>query len=185
VSRIILGRLRLDLQPVCLSEAVEAALDSVRPAAEAKGVRIECELQSEAGAISGDPQRMRQIACNLLSNAVKFTQASGLVRVKLEYSESEVKFTVTDTGKGISPNFLPYVFDRFRQAETTTSRTAAGLGLGLSISRHLVELQGGMIQAQSEGEGRGATFTITFPLREAVGDSFSSKSVVKAAERGP
>ena len=168
VSRIITGRLRLELQPVRLSEAVEAALDSVRPTAEAKGVRIEAELQDDGGPISGDPHRLQQIVWNLLSNAVKFTPASGFVHVKLEYSESEAKLTVTDTGKGISKAFLPFVFDRFRQAETMVSRTASGLGLGLSIARHLVELHGGMIEASSEGEGRGATFTVTFPLRETV-----------------
>jgi signal transduction histidine kinase len=166
VSRIITGRLRLEFQPVNLPEAVEAALDSVRPTAEAKGVRLESELELHGGAISGDPRRLQQIVWNLLSNAVKFTPASGLVRVKLEYTESEARLTVSDTGKGISPSFLPFVFDRFRQAETMINRTASGLGLGLSIARHLVELHGGMIEASSEGEGRGATFTVTFPLRE-------------------
>ena len=168
VSRIITGRLRLDLQPVQLSAAVEAALDSVRPTAEAKGVRIECELVPDAGPISGDLHRLQQIVWNLLANAVKFTPAAGLVRLRMEYTVSEAKLTVTDTGKGISPQFLPYVFDRFRQAETMSSRTATGLGLGLSIARHLVELHGGVIEASSEGEGRGATFTVTFPLREVV-----------------
>jgi signal transduction histidine kinase len=168
VSRIITGRLRLELQPVRLSEAVEAALDSVRPTAEAKAVRLECELEPEAGVISGDQQRLQQIVWNLLSNAVKFTGAAGLIRVTLEYSSSEARLTVSDTGKGISPAFLPYVFDRFRQAETMVSRTASGLGLGLSIARHLVELHGGVIEASSEGEGRGATFTVTFPLRETI-----------------
>ncbi len=168
VSRIITGRLRLELRPVQLSEAVDAALDSVRPTAEAKSVRIETTLQADAGAISGDQHRLQQIVWNLLSNAVKFTAAGGVVRVKLEYPGSEARLTVTDTGKGISPAFLPYVFDRFRQAETMVSRTASGLGLGLSIARHLVELHGGIIEASSEGEGRGATFTVTFPLRDSV-----------------
>src|SRR5262249_39823259 len=168
VSRIITGRLRLELQPVRLSEAVEAALDSVRPTADAKGVRLECELMSDTGFISGDQHRLQQIVWNLLSNAVKFTPASGNVRVKLEFTESEAKLMVSDTGRGISSHFLPYVFDRFRQAETMASRTAGGLGLGLSIARHLVELHGGLIEASSEGEGRGATFTVTFPLRENV-----------------
>jgi PAS domain S-box-containing protein len=168
VSRIITGRLRLELQPVRLSEAVEGAIDSVRPAADAKGVRMECSLDSDVGSISGDPHRLQQIVWNLLSNAVKFTPAGGMVRVKLERAESDARLTVIDTGKGISPTFLPYVFDRFRQAETMVSRTASGLGLGLSIARHLVELHGGVIEASSEGEGRGATFTVTFPLRETV-----------------
>src|SRR5262249_20712100 len=166
VSRIITGRLRLELQPVQLSSAVEAALDSVRPTAEAKGLRLECDIASDAGRISGDAHRLQQIVWNLLANAVKFTPSGGLVRLKMEYHGNEAKLTVADTGKGISPQFLPYVFDRFRQAETMSSRTATGLGLGLSIARHLVELHGGAIEATSEGEGRGATFTVTFPLRE-------------------
>src|SRR5215471_1451046 len=168
VSRIITGRLRLEFHTVNLPEAIEAALDSVRPTAEAKGVRLECDLELHGGAISGDSRRLQQIVWNLLSNAVKFTPGSGLVRVRLEYTESEARLTVSDTGKGISPSFLPFVFDRFRQAETMINRTASGLGLGLSIARHLVELHGGMIEASSEGEGRGATFTVTFPLRENI-----------------
>jgi PAS domain S-box-containing protein len=168
VSRIITGRLRLQLQPVKLSWAVEAALDSVRPTAEAKGVRLELEISEDRGVISGDQHRLQQIVWNLLSNAVKFTPAAGLVRVKLEYSDVEARLTVSDTGRGISSQFLPYVFDRFRQAETMASRTAGGLGLGLSIARHLVELHGGAIEANSEGEGHGAAFTVTFPLREVI-----------------
>ena len=168
VSRIITGRLRLELQPVELSSAVEGALDSVRPAAEAKGVRLEYMLDPNAGVISGDPHRLQQIVWNLLSNAVKFTPAGGLVRVNLDRLDGEVKLTVRDTGKGISPQFLPYVFDRFRQAEIMISRTSGGLGLGLSIARHLVELHGGVIEASSEGEGCGATFTVTFPFRESL-----------------
>jgi PAS domain S-box-containing protein len=167
VSRIITGRLRLELQPVRLSDAVEAALDSVRPTAEAKGVRLECAV-AEGGIISGDQHRLQQIVWNLLSNAVKFTPAGGTVRIRLEYVRAEARLTVIDTGRGISPQFLPYVFDRFRQAETMASRTAGGLGLGLSIARHLVELHGGLIEATSEGEGHGATFTVTFPLRETI-----------------
>jgi signal transduction histidine kinase len=168
VSRIITGRLRLELQRVRLSEAVDAALDSVRPAADAKGVRLEYDMTPDAGYIAGDQHRLQQIVWNLLSNAVKFTPASGVVRIKLEYSGIEAKLTVSDTGRGISKQFLPYVFDRFRQAETMVSRTAGGLGLGLSIARHLVELHGGIIEASSEGEGRGATFTVTFPVREMI-----------------
>jgi len=168
VSRIITGRLRLELQPVELSSAVEGALDSVRPAAEAKGVRLEYMLDPNAGVISGDPHRLQQIVWNLLSNAVKFTPSGGLVRVNLDRLDGEVKLTVRDTGKGISPQFLPYVFDRFRQAEIMISRTSGGLGLGLSIARHLVELHGGVIEASSEGEGCGATFTVTFPFRESL-----------------
>src|SRR5215467_13857862 len=168
VSRIITGRIRLEMQPVRLSEAIEAALDSVRPTADAKGVRLECEVPPDRAIISGDQHRLQQVVWNLLSNAVKFTPAAGTVRVKLEYSDLEARLTVSDTGRGITPQFLPYVFDRFRQAETMVSRTAGGLGLGLSIARHLVELHGGLIEASSEGEGRGATFTVTLPMREVV-----------------
>lgn len=166
VSRIITGRLRLDMKPVGLSAAVEAALDSVKPAADAKDVRLECYLEPECGLIMGDAHRLQQIVWNLLSNAVKFTPAGGQVKVTLRRLDSEIKLTVSDTGKGISPHFLPYVFERFRQAETMVNRTSTGLGLGLSIARHLVELHGGVIEASSEGEGQGATFTVTFPFRE-------------------
>jgi len=166
VSRIITGRLRLDMKPVGLPAAVEAALDSVKPAADAKDVRMECHLEPDCGLIMGDAHRLQQIVWNLLSNAVKFTPPGGQVKVTLRRVDSEIKLTVSDTGKGISPHFLPYVFERFRQAETMVNRTSTGLGLGLSIARHLVELHGGVIEASSEGEGRGATFTVTFPFRE-------------------
>src|SRR5262245_12828363 len=168
VSRIITGRLRLDMQPVLLTEIVEAALDSVRPTAVAKGVHLEYEKMPDNPVVSGDQRRLQQIVWNLLSNAVKFTPASGVVRVKLAYTTSEATVTVSDTGKGINPQFLPHIFERFRQAETMASRTAGGLGLGLSIARDLVELHGGTIEASSEGEGCGATFVATFPLREAI-----------------
>jgi signal transduction histidine kinase len=166
VSRIITGRLRLEFQATQLSSAVEAALDAVRPAAEAKGVRLEYAALSKNDMISGDPNRLQQIVWNLLSNAVKFTPAAGVVRVTLERIDPNLRLVVADTGKGISPQFLPLIFDRFRQAETTISRTFGGLGLGLSIARHLVELHGGTIEGTSEGEGKGATFTVTFPFRE-------------------
>src|SRR5262245_8839162 len=166
VSRIITGRLRLEMKPVGLLAAVEAAMDSVKPAADAKNVRLDSHLDPECGLIMGDAHRLQQICWNLLSNAVKFTPAAGQVRVTLKRVDSEIKLTVNDTGRGISPHFLPYVFDRFRQAETMVNRTSTGLGLGLSIARHVVELHGGVIEASSEGEGRGATFTVTFPYRE-------------------
>jgi signal transduction histidine kinase len=168
VSRIITGRLRLEMNPVELASAVEAALDSVKPAADAKDVRLEYTLEQDSGLIMGDSHRLQQIVWNLLSNAVKFTPSGGLVRINLRRGDSEIRLTVTDTGKGISPQFLPYVFERFRQAETMVSRTSTGLGLGLSIARHLVELHGGIIEASSEGEGRGSTFTVTFPFREVI-----------------
>jgi signal transduction histidine kinase len=168
VSRIITGRLRLDMKPVGLPSAVEAALDSVKPAADAKNVHLACDLDHECGLMMGDSNRLQQIVWNLLSNAVKFTPPGGYVRVTLRRDDSDIKLTVSDTGKGITPQFLPYVFERFRQAETMVSRTSTGLGLGLSIARHLVELHGGVIEASSEGEGHGATFTVTFPYREII-----------------
>jgi signal transduction histidine kinase len=168
VSRIITGCLRLEMRPVELLSPVEAALDAVRPTADAKGVQLTCSIEPRAGTISGDPHRLQQIVWNLLSNAVKFTPAGGKVEVTLDRMNSHLRLMVCDTGKGIHKRFLPHVFDRFRQAETTISRTHGGLGLGLSIARHLVELHGGSIEASSEGEGMGATFTVTFPLREAI-----------------
>jgi signal transduction histidine kinase len=123
-------------------------------------------LDLDCGLIMGDAHRLQQIVWNLLSNAVKFTPAGGQVRVTLWRVDAEIKLTVSDSGKGISAHFLPYVFERFRQAENMVSRTSTGLGLGLSIARHLVESHGGVIEVSSEGEGQGATFTVTFPFRE-------------------
>src|SRR5262249_23634150 len=131
------------------------------------GVRLESTIEREGGMVAGDQHRLQQIVWNLLSNAVKFTATAGIVRINLHYTPAEARLSVKDNGKGISPKFLPYVFDRFRQAETMARRTAGGLGLGLSITRHLVELHGGLIEASSEGEGLGATFTVTLPLRGA------------------
>jgi PAS domain S-box-containing protein len=168
VSRIIAGALRLEARPVDLVGVVTAAIDSVRPVAEAKGVRLEADLAGGVGSLLGDPARLQQVVWNLLSNAVKFTPPGGSVEVRLARAESQIHLTVTDTGQGIGPEFLPYVFDRFRQAESTPSRSHGGLGLGLAIARHLVELHGGTVRADSRGPGRGATFTVSLPLR-AVG----------------
>jgi PAS domain S-box-containing protein len=163
VSRIISGKLRLDVRPVSVVSIIEAAVDAVRPAAEAKGVELSVEIGARTGALSADPARLQQVVWNLLSNAVKFTPAGGRVEVRAERSDDEVRIRVSDTGRGIAPDFLPYVFDRSRQADASTTRQQGGLGLGLSIVRHLVELHGGAVVAESEGEGRGATFTVTLP----------------------
>ncbi len=163
VSRIISGKMRLDVQPVDLAPVIQAAIDSVRPAADAKSIRLSVALDPRAGPVSGDPTRLQQIVWNLLSNAIKFTPKKGRVQVLLERVNSHIEITVSDTGIGISPEFLPHVFDRFRQADSTLTRSQSGLGLGLAIVRHLVELHGGNIQAESEGVGRGATFTIKLP----------------------
>ena len=163
-SRINAGKLRLSVGPLDLTDVIEAAIDIVRPAADAKGVRIDRVLDSEAGHVSGDPDRLQQVFWNLLSNAVKFTPRGGKVLIRLERISSHCELTVSDTGQGISAKFLPYVFDRFSQADSSSTRAHAGLGLGLGIVRHLVELHGGTVQAFSRGEGQGATFAVRLPL---------------------
>jgi signal transduction histidine kinase len=164
VSRIAAGTLRLEVQPVDLVEVVEAALAAVLPAAEAKGVRIDTALDALAGPVTGDPARLQQVVWNLLSNAVKFTPEGGRVRVLLGRDGSHAVLSVRDTGRGIRPEFLPRVFDRFRQADASTTRRHGGLGLGLSIVKQLVEMHGGGVRAESPGEDRGSTFTVTLPL---------------------
>jgi signal transduction histidine kinase/CheY-like chemotaxis protein len=164
ISRIISGKLRLDVQRLHLSDVIEAALAAVAPAATAKGVRIHKVLDSLAGAVMGDAARLQQIIWNLLSNAVKFTPRGGMVQVLLERVNSHVEVSVIDTGMGIPPEFLPHVFDRFRQADSTTTRRYGGLGLGLAIVKQLAELHGGGVRAKSPGEGKGATFTLMLPI---------------------
>jgi PAS domain S-box-containing protein len=164
VSRIITGKLRLDVRPVMVASVVESAITSVTSMAEAKGVRLQSVLDPQAGPVSGDPGRLQQIVWNLLSNAIKFTPRSGRVQIRVERINSHIEIIVSDTGQGISPEFMPHVFDRFRQAEGGTTRQYGGLGLGLAIVRHLVELHGGQVTADSPGEGQGATFTVQLPL---------------------
>lgn len=163
-SRIISGRLRLEVAPVELTSVVEAAVEVVRPAADAKEIRLRSILDAQAGPVSGDPDRLQQVLWNLLSNAVKFTPKGGEVQVRLTRVNSDAEISVSDTGQGISADFLPYVFERFRQADHTTTRRHGGMGLGMAISKHIVELHGGTIRAESLGEGCGATFTLTLPL---------------------
>ncbi|MES1241289.1 MAG: response regulator [Acidobacteriota bacterium] len=165
VSRIITGKLRLELRPVELPRILDAALDSVRPASEAKGIQIRVFPGQVSGPFVGDPDRLQQVFWNLLSNAIKFTPQGGAVEARLSHAGDSAELTVSDSGIGIQPAFLPYVFDRFRQAEGTTTRHHGGLGLGLSIVRHLVELHGGTVAVASEGEGKGATFTVRLPIR--------------------
>jgi PAS domain S-box-containing protein len=167
VSRIITGKLRLRPEPVQLTSIVRLAVDTVRPAAEAKGVELSTRLDLTSGQTTGDPARLQQIAWNLLSNAIKFTPKGGRIEVSVEPGESNVRLRVEDTGQGIRADFLPFVFERFRQADSASTREHAGLGLGLAIVRHLVELHGGVVTAHSAGQDSGATFTVTLPIGAA------------------
>jgi len=164
VSRIVSGKLRLNIQPVDLPAVVRQAVETVRPAGVAKHIRLETMVDPAAAPISGDPDRLQQIVWNLVANAVKFTPKEGRVQVRLERINSHVEITVSDTGIGINPDFLPHIFERFRQAESGAGREHSGLGLGLGIARHLVELHGGTIHAMSHGEGQGATFQVRLPI---------------------
>jgi CheY-like chemotaxis protein len=164
MSRIISGKVRIDAQPMAPISAVEAAIETVRHGADAKGVRVDKLLDPAAGPITGDPARLQQVVWNLLSNAIKFTPKGGRVLVTLEKADSSVQISVADTGAGIDRAFLPHVFERFKQADASTTRHHGGLGLGLSIVKHLVELHGGTVDVESEGEDRGTKFTIRLPL---------------------
>jgi PAS domain S-box-containing protein len=163
VSRIISGKIRLNIQSVDVADVVKNAVDTIRPAADAKQIRIQMILDPRA-AISGDPDRLQQVVWNLVSNAVKFTPKQGIVEVLLERINSHVEIVVSDTGAGIAPDFLPHIFERFRQADSGTTREHGGIGLGLAIVRHLVELHGGTIQASSGGKDQGSTFRVRLPV---------------------
>ncbi|MBV8030631.1 MAG: PAS domain S-box protein [Betaproteobacteria bacterium] len=165
LSRIMSGRFRLDVQQVALLDVVRGVLDSIEPSAQTKGVRLESILDPKSVIIvSGDPARLQQVFWNLLSNAVKFTPKGGKIHVVLQRVNSHIELSITDTGIGIAPDFLPHVFERFSQKDSSTHREYGGLGLGLAISKQLVDLHGGTISAKSLGEGRGATFVVTLPL---------------------
>jgi len=171
MSRIVSGKVRLDVQRVDLAAVARLAADTVRPAADAKGVKLQVVLDPLAGPVSGDPNRLQQVLWNILSNAVKFTPRGGRVQVLLERVNSHLELSVVDSGQGISPEFLPHVFDRFSQADASNTRQHAGLGLGLAIVKQLVELHGGSVRAKSAGPGRGATFSIELPLLSVSGDA--------------
>src|SRR6185295_8942448 len=187
VSSIVAGKLRLDVSPVAPWPIIESAIETVRPAADAKRIRIRPNCISTVGLVMADPDRLHQIAWNLLSNAVKYTPQDGQVEVRLEAGDDEASITVTDTGIGITPQFLPYVFERFRQEDNhMTTRKYGGLGLGLAIVRNLVEMHGGAVSADSAGAGQGATFTVTLPRALAtvpVGESGSPQSKSLLATR--
>jgi PAS domain S-box-containing protein len=164
VSRIVSGKIRLNVQPVDFPEIVKSAIDAIGPGAEAKGIRVETVLDPQATPISGDPERLQQVLWNLLSNALKFTNRGGRVQVRLERVNSHVEVVVSDTGIGIAPEFLPHVFERFRQADAGIARERGGLGLGLSIARQLTEMHGGTIDVSSAGVNKGATFRLKIPV---------------------
>ncbi|MEH2280199.1 MAG: AAA family ATPase [Nostoc sp.] len=188
VSRILQGKLNLNFDRINLGSVIEAAIETVRLAAEAKSIQIQTILESGVGEVLGDANRLQQVIWNIFSNAIKFTPIGGQVKIKLEQVASQVQIRVTDTGKGIAPEFLPYVFDYFRQADGATTRRFGGLGLGLAIVRHLVELHGGTVQAESLGEGKGATFTVRLPYLQdeskKIKDAKDNSSLV-AAQSSP
>ena len=165
-ARIIAGKLRIELEPIDLVPVLEAALDTAHPAAEAKGVKLITNFDPAPEQTLGDSTRLQQVVWNLLTNAVKFTPDGGWVELRMEGTTYQIRITVSDNGKGIEPEFLPFVFDRFRQADSSSARRVGGLGLGLSLVKHLVELHGGTIAVASEGVGRGSTFTVTLPRRQ-------------------
>jgi PAS domain S-box-containing protein len=187
ISRIISGKLRLDAQPVELAPVIAAAMDVIHPAAEAKSIRLVSRISRSVGMVFGDPDRMQQVVWNLLSNAVKFTPEGGRVEVMLRRAGAQAEIVVRDDGAGIHPEFLPHVFEHFRQGDSTSTRKHGGLGLGLAIVRRLVELHGGTVAVESEGEGHGATFRIRLPLlRRAPGgkSAASAKGSRRESARG-
>jgi len=183
MSRIIAARFRLVVRPVDLAPLIAAALDSLMPAARAKGLRVQPVLDPSAGPVLGDPDRLQQVFWNLLSNAIKFTGEGGRVQVGLAVSGGNAEVTVQDNGVGIPADFVPHVFELFRQRDSSNTRVYGGLGLGLSVVRHLVELHGGTVHAESLGEGRGATFTVRLPLIKA-GDQPVPRPLAELAADG-
>lgn len=179
VSRIMSGKVRIEMQPVDPAAVLQSAIESVRSAADAKGVAIVTDRATVPFPLSGDPVRLQQVFWNLLTNAVKFTPSGGQVRVSLRLSGEHVRVQVSDTGTGISPEFLPHVFERFRQRDSSSTRQDAGLGLGLAIVHQLVELHGGTVQAESTGEGRGATFTVRLPAQRFEERRHARQSIVR------
>jgi signal transduction histidine kinase/ActR/RegA family two-component response regulator len=184
MSRIVAGKIRLDVQQVHLPEVIEAALATVRPAADAKAIRLQTVIDPHVSPVRGDPNRLQQIAWNLLSNAIKFTPRGGRVQIALQRVNSHVEITVTDTGQGITAEFLPHVFERFRQSDSSSTRRHAGLGLGLAIVKQLVELHGGSVRVSSAGEGHGATFTVELPLIPVVAEEPATDRVHPRHARG-
>jgi len=164
LSRIVGAKFRLNVRPLQLAPIAAAAIEPLMPAARAKGIRVQAVLDPNAGLVAGDPDRLRQVIWNLFSNAVKFTPRGGRATVRVERAGGQVRIVVEDTGEGIAPAFMPHVFERFRQADSSNTRSHGGLGLGLAVVHHLVELHGGTVEARSAGEGQGARFTVTLPI---------------------
>ena len=187
ISRINAAKLRLNARPMALVPVVEAVVDGLRPSWEAKAldVRLVVDPGAAGAEVSGDPDRLQQVVWNLLSNAIKFTPPSGRVEIGVERAAAHVRIRVTDTGKGISPDFLAHVFDRFRQADSSTTRSHGGLGIGLAIVRHLVEMHGGTVSAASAGPGRGATFVVTLPALESAAEGRPAAAGPRRAEAAP
>ena len=181
MSRIITGKLRVDLSSICLQDVIDAAIESLRPASDAKRITIDWVRRQEPLVVRGDADKLQQVMWNLLSNAVKFTPEGGQVSVTVEKADSHVRVRVTDTGIGLEPQFVPFAFDRFRQADQSPTRSHGGLGLGLAIVKHLVELHGGRISVESGGYGRGATFTMVLPI-PAVLDTPAAAGAVQAGD---
>ncbi len=182
VSRIITGKLYLELNPMELAPVIETAVNVVRPTAEAKGIQIELKLESQPTVINGDANRLQQVVWNLVSNAIKFTPGGGRVCISIHEIGSEVEIKVSDNGQGINPGFLPFVFDRFRQADSTSTRQHGGLGLGLAIARHLIEIHGGTIKAESDGPGKGSTFSFRLPLIGSISAQREPEKIERHAE---
>jgi CheY-like chemotaxis protein/two-component sensor histidine kinase len=185
LSRIMTGKIRLDLHPVSLLSIVENAIDSAKPSAEVKGIRLKAILGSSRDTISADSARLQQVVWNLLTNAIKFTPKGGQVQVLLQCVNSHLELSVSDTGIGIPASYLPHVFDRFSQRDSSTTRAYSGLGLGLAICKQLVELHGGVIKAASQGEGMGATFSVELPVSIAQLQDQSSPRIHPTAEAEP
>jgi signal transduction histidine kinase/CheY-like chemotaxis protein len=181
VSRIVSGKMRLDVRPVDLAAVVESAVEAVRPAASAKQIRLQTSLDPHPGVVIGDPDRLQQVVWNLVSNSVKFTPREGQVHVRLARCDGHVEIVVSDTGRGMAPDVVPHVFERFRQADSSTTRAHGGLGLGLALVKHLVELHGGSVVAHSAGPEQGATFTVRLPLNVHAPETLAVSDAHRAA----
>lgn len=185
VSRMASGQLRLAMRDTLLIDAVGTAVEAIHPLADSRRIDLTTDLSGEVGIVHVDPDRIQQVVWNLLANAVKFTPEGGQVDLRVARVDGTVEIEVRDTGIGIRADFLPYVFDRFRQAEPGATRRFGGLGLGLAIAKQLVEMQGGTITAQSEGEGRGATFTVYLPLERRAASEEKVETTIKGELTSP